>query len=99
MSRQQLPRVGSISNTISRQTEIIVATKFCNHLETGPVKCHDIEKNVATFFLVHLLSLCRDNENMCHDNENKCHDINLPLQIESKINYVVTQRKYVATFY
>ena len=44
-----------------------------------------------TFFSVHLLSLCRDNENMCRD-------INLPFQIESKIDHVVTQRKYVATF-
>ena len=92
MSRQQLPRVRSIYNTMSRQTKIIVVTKFCNHLETGPIKCRDIEKNVATFFLVHILSLCRDNENMCHD-------INLSFQIESKINYVATKGKYVATFY
>ena len=92
MSRQRLPRVRSISNTMSRQTEIIVMTEFCNHLETGPVKCRYIEKNVATFFVVHLLSLCRDNEKMCHD-------INLPFQIESKINYIVTQRKYVVKFY
>ena len=69
---------------MSRQTEIIVATEFCNHLESGPVKCRDIEKNVATLFLVHLLNLCRNNENMCRN-------INLPFQIESKINYVTTQ--------
>ena len=84
MSRYQLSRVRSISNTMSRQTEIIVETKFCNHFETRPVKCRDIEKNVATFFLVHLLNLCQDNLNMCRD-------INLPFQIESKINYVATQ--------
>ena len=77
---------------MSRQTEIIVVTEFFNHLETGPVKCRDNEKNVAIFFTVHLPSLC-------HDNENMCRDINLPFQIQSKINYVVTQRKYVATFY
>ena len=76
---------------MSRQTEIIVATEFCNHLESGPVKCRDIEKNVATLFLVHLLNLCRNNENMCRNNENMCRNINLPFQIESKINYVTTQ--------
>ena len=65
MSRHQLPRVCSIFNMMSRQKEIIVATEFCNLLETGPVKCHDIEKNVATFFSVHLLSLCRDTDS-CH---------------------------------
>ena len=85
MSRQQLPRVRSISNTMSQHKKIIIAIEFCNHLETGPIKCRDNEKNVATFFLVHLLShllsLCRDNENMCRD-------INLPFQIQSKINYV-----------
>ena len=84
--------VRSIFNTMSRQIEIIVAIEFCNLLETGPVKCRDIEKNVATFFSMHLLSLCRDNENMYRD-------INLPFQIEPKINYVTTQRKYVATFH
>ena len=83
MSQQQLPRVRSVSNMMSRQIEIIVATDFSNHLETRPVKCRDIEKNVATFLSVHLLSLCRDNENMCRD-------INLLFQIESKINYVAT---------
>ena len=40
--------VCSIFNTISRHREIIVATQFCNQLEIGPVKCHDIEKNVMT---------------------------------------------------
>ena len=88
MSQQKLPRACYIFNTMSRQTEIIVATKFCNQLETRPVKCCDTEKNVATFFSVHLFSLCRDNENMCRD-------INLPFQID----HVVTQRKYVATFF
>ena len=67
-------------------------TEFCNQLEIGPIKCHDIEKNVATFLSVHLLSLCRDNENMCRD-------INLPFQIESKNEYVATQRKYFVTLY
>ena len=75
-----------------RDRQIIVATKFCNYLETGPVKCRDIEINVATFFLVHFLNLCRDNENMCRD-------INLPFKIESKINYIATQKNNVATFY
>ena len=36
--------------------------------------------------------------NLCCDVENMCRDINLSLQIESKIDYVTTQRKYVATF-
>ena len=67
-------------------------TEFYNHLEIGLVKCRDIEKNVVTFFSLYLLSLCRDNEN-------KCRKINLPFQIEFKIHYVATQRKYVATFY
>ena len=57
--------------------------EFCNQLEIRLVKCRDIEKNVATFFSVHLLSLCRDNENMCRD-------INLPFQIVSKIDHVAT---------
>ena len=92
MSQHQLPRVRSIFSTMSRQTEIILAIEFCNLLETGSVKCHDIEKNVVTFFSIHLLSLCRDNENMCRD-------INLSFQTEPKINYVATQRKYVATFH
>ena len=35
--------------------------------------------------------------NLCHDNENICHDINFPFQFESKVDYVVTLRKYVAT--
>ena len=83
MSRHQLPRVHSISRTMSRHIGIIVGTEFCNLLETGTVKCCDIEKNVATFFLVHLLNLFRDNENMCHY-------ISLIFQIESKINYVAT---------
>ena len=48
-----------------RQTEIIVVAEFCNHLETGPVKCHDIEKNVVTFSLVHLLNLCRNTMKIC----------------------------------
>ena len=29
-----------------------VATKFCNHLCTRSVKCRDIARNVATFFLM-----------------------------------------------
>ena len=92
MSRHQLPRVCSISSTMSQQIGIIVAIEFCNPFETGTVKCHDIEKNVATFFLVHLFNLCRDNENMCRD-------ISLPFQIESNINYFRTYRKHIATFY
>ena len=75
-----------------RQTEIIVAIEFCNQLESGPVTCRDIEKNVATFFSMHHLSLCRNNENLC------C-DINLPFQIESKINHVAIKRKYVAILF
>ena len=31
-----------------RDTEIIVTTQVFDQLETGPVKCRDIEKNVAT---------------------------------------------------
>ena len=92
MSRHQLSRVCSISSTMSQHIGIIVAIKFCNPFETGTVKCRDIEKNVANFFLVHLFNLCRDNENMCHN-------ISLPFQIESNINYVRTQRKHIVTFY
>ena len=77
--------VCSIFNTMSRYTEIIVAPWFCNQLETEPFKCRDIEKSVATLFSVHHLILCR-NINI----ETLCRDINLPFQIEYKINYVAT---------
>ena len=60
-------------------------TYFCNQLETGPVKCRDIEKNVATLFSVHHLSLCCKIETLCRD-------INFNFQIESKINYFTTQK-------
>ena len=46
-------------------------------------KCCDILSDA-------LLNLCRDNEKICHDR-------NFPFQFESKVDYVVTQRKYVAT--
>ena len=46
------PRVCSIFNTMSRQREIIVGTKFCNKLETRSVKCRDIVRNVATLFMM-----------------------------------------------
>ena len=92
MPRQQLPKVRSVFNTMSRQTEIIVTIEFCNQLETRPSKCCDIKKNVVTFISIHLL-------NLCHDNENMCRDINFPFQIESKIDHVTIQRKYVATFF
>ena len=40
--------VCSIFNTMSRHREKIVVTHFFDQLETGLVKCRDIEKNVAT---------------------------------------------------
>ena len=44
--------VCSIFNTMSQHSGIIVTTHFFNQLESGPVKCRDIKKNVATLFLV-----------------------------------------------
>ena len=35
--------------------------------------------------------------NLCCNNENMCRDIKFPFQIESIIDYVVTQKDYVAT--
>ena len=63
--------VCSIFNMMSRYSGIIVATYFYNQFETGSVKCRDIEKNVATLFSVHHLSLCRNIETLCRN-------INLP---------------------
>ena len=40
--------VCSIFNTMSRHREIIVTTQFFDQLETRPVKCRYIEKNVVT---------------------------------------------------
>ena len=35
--------------------------------------------------------------NLCCDNEKICRDRNFSFQFESKVDYVATQRKYVAT--
>ena len=35
--------------------------------------------------------------NLCRDNKKICPDRNFPFQIESKVDHVATQRKYVAT--
>ena len=35
--------------------------------------------------------------NLCRENEKNCRDRNFPFQFESKVYYVATQRKYVAT--
>ena len=70
--------------------KIIITIEFCNHLRTRSVKCRDTARNVATLFLMLISIYVVPMKNLCHGR--KC-----PFQFESKIDYVATQRNYVAT--
>ena len=68
---------------MSRHSEIIVETEFCNHLLTRLVKCRDIARNVAILFLMLISIYVVAMKNLCRGR--KC-----PFQFESKIDYVAT---------
>ena len=82
--------VCSIFNTMSRHTEIIIATEFCNQLEARLVLCRVIVRNVMTFFLMFMRTYVTIIKKFVTI------ETFLPI-FESKVDYVVTQRKYVAT--